>query len=1428
MDPSSSLTRLTHDDYTVACICPMGVELAPVRAMLDDVHQSLPTKRDVNSYTLGRMGVHNIVIAVMPEIGTNKAATVAVQLLNDFRSIRFGLLVGIGGGIPCEGEIDIRLGDVVVSKPTSTFGGVVQFDMGKIHPNGKFERTGTLKKPPSVLMANVHKLEAEHKMVGSQIPTYLSAMLNKYPMMEDEYEFPGADQDQLFEADYNHEGGKTCRKCDQDRTVERPRRKRTAPRIHYGTIGSANEVIKDAQTREKLREDLGILCVEMEAAGLMDEFSCLVIRGICDYADSHKNKMWQPYAAATAAAYAKELLSIIPPQEINQTAKAAEAFEKSKEQDRLLSLLPRDERAAFNSYDNQHDHLCLPDTRVDVLKQIEEWADGPEGKCIFWLKSMAGTGKSTIARTIARKYHSEKRLGASFFFSSRIGGDLAHAGKFFTTITWQLAKSSIALRGSICDAIGKSSDIAGQALRDQWEQLVIKPLSQLGPDTFRSPLVLVIDALDECRGENDIRVILQLMGDARLLKTVRLRIFITSRPEHYIRHSFNQVPSVGYQEFVLHNISPIVIDKDISTFFKYYLNIVKQERAFPPDWPGEQTIQRLVQSSSGLFIWAATACRFIENGGLFTEKRLSIILKGNSAKGPESTLNEIYGAILTNAVHEEYDDMEREELYELLRATLGTVVTLFSSLPTVSLEKLLQIPQQNIYQTLDDLHSVLEVPKNLHQPIRLHHPSFRDYLLDKQRCDEHFWVDERKAHGALTTSCLRIMSQDLTRDICGLGSDSTLASEVDSSRVEQCLSVDLQYACRYWVQHLGRSEASIIEDCQIYKFLQDHFLHWLEAMSLIGKIPEACQILIELSKYLSTLQPAPDAELLGLVRDAKRFVLKSRSIIEMAPLQVYSSALVFSPAKSIIKSLFLYQAPRWIKNVPVVEDDWGALLQTLEKHTRSVYAVAFSPDGQLLASSAADHTIRLWDPKTGAPQGTLEGHSDVVRTVAFSPNSQILASGSADKTIKLWDPRLGTLYATLEGHGDWVRSVAFSPNGQLLVSASSDTTIKVWDPNTNTLHGTLEGHSASVRAVVFSPDGHILASASSDKTVRLWDVRTRTQRGILEGHEEWVRSVAFSRDGELLASASSDKTVRLWDVRTKTLRGVLEGHSDFVRCVGFSPDGQLLASGSTDRTIKLWNPQTRVLYGTLKGHEGWIRGVVFSPDGQLVVSAGADSTVKLWDPSTRLVESTLEPPPAFQPHSDSIYAVAHSSNGQYVASASSDKTVKVWNSKTGVLHKTLEGHLDSVWAVAFSPDCKLLASSSADKTVKLWDPETGALIKTLEGHLGMIWAIAFSPDGRLFVSASDDMTVKLWDPKTKEALQVLWLPVDQRAISLTVLNGVIVIGYMSGRLAFIELDTPALLDRGQDQPSGLTDGVSPEFQTETTQARALKRKQQEF
>lgn len=322
---------LQHNDYTVAIICPMGYELTPVLALLDKKHLGLSTSRDQNAYELGQISQHNVVVAAMPTTGNNAAAMVVTQLLNDFGRIRFGLLVGTGGGVPDENYEDddlhdIRLGDVVVSEAQEDLGGVVQFDRGKSAIGG-FVRTGHLNKPPHVLASNVVLLKALHGLRGNNITRYLDEMLARYPAMTDDYSHPGAERDHLFQADYAHEGGKTCKRCDFSKTIERSPRKSPHPRIHYGTIGSSNIVIKSTEKRDELRDNIHVLCVDNEAAGLMEAFPCLVIRGIGNYADSHKIETWQWYAAAAAATYTKELLLQIPPAAVRQMTTVNETLD---------------------------------------------------------------------------------------------------------------------------------------------------------------------------------------------------------------------------------------------------------------------------------------------------------------------------------------------------------------------------------------------------------------------------------------------------------------------------------------------------------------------------------------------------------------------------------------------------------------------------------------------------------------------------------------------------------------------------------------------------------------------------------------------------------------------------------------------------------------------------------------------------------------------------------------------------------------------------------------------------------------------------------------------------------------------------------------------------------------------------------------------
>ena len=308
--------RLNHSAYTVALVCPLEVEMSAARYMLDEEHERLPKdKHDTNSYVLGKLSGHNVVIASLPEgsQGTVSAATVAIHLARTFPSIELRLLVGIGGGVPSE-KNDIRLGDVVVSTPVGTSSGVIEYDLGKQTTMG-FERKGFLCPSPTEWRTVITNMKSDHRTIPHRIGEFLSEMLQKYPQLT-EYQRPPPEKDILFQPDYEHDRKEaTCANCDKNRSVDRPRRPAPEePVVFYGLIASGNRVMKDATERDKLSKDSGgAICFEMEAAGLMNDFRCIVIRGISDYSDSHKNDDWHAYSAAVAAGFAKEILSYVDP-----------------------------------------------------------------------------------------------------------------------------------------------------------------------------------------------------------------------------------------------------------------------------------------------------------------------------------------------------------------------------------------------------------------------------------------------------------------------------------------------------------------------------------------------------------------------------------------------------------------------------------------------------------------------------------------------------------------------------------------------------------------------------------------------------------------------------------------------------------------------------------------------------------------------------------------------------------------------------------------------------------------------------------------------------------------------------------------------------------------------------------------------------------
>lgn len=321
--------------YTVGWICAVGPELVAAKAFLDDEHEEpdeLPAG-DNNTYILGRIGKHNVVVAALSkgQYGLVSAATVAASMARSFRNLRFGLMVGIGGGAPSS-KADIRLGDIVVSVPSHGMGGVLQYDYGKTVQDEAFAITGHLNQSPHCLLRAIPVLEATYETDGHDIEATINHILNKKPRLRSKYQRPDNSTDRLYNPTYKHVGSheeECIAACsDASQLISRPDRceEQVGSVIHYGIVASANQVMKDAILRDKLSDEKNVLCFEMEAAGLMNHFPCLVIRGICDYSDTHKNKSWQGYAAMAAAAYAKDLLRKVVPARVEAEKKLVEVL----------------------------------------------------------------------------------------------------------------------------------------------------------------------------------------------------------------------------------------------------------------------------------------------------------------------------------------------------------------------------------------------------------------------------------------------------------------------------------------------------------------------------------------------------------------------------------------------------------------------------------------------------------------------------------------------------------------------------------------------------------------------------------------------------------------------------------------------------------------------------------------------------------------------------------------------------------------------------------------------------------------------------------------------------------------------------------------------------------------------------------------------
>ncbi|KAH6648991.1 WD40-repeat-containing domain protein [Truncatella angustata] len=962
---------------------------------------------------------------------------------------------------------------------------------------------------------------------------------------------------------------------------------------------------------------------------------------------------------------------------------------------------------------------------------------------LLWIKGGAGKGKTMLLVAVTkelRPYTKLARPGAdsflSFFFCQNTDDRLNNAVAILKGLIYQLLVQDSSLISCLkdhYDRMGKevfdaaNNVNAFDALSNVFRQMIGYP----GLGT----IYLAVDALDEC--EVGLPELLDLIRETCLQEN-RLKWIVTSRNHVNVDESLALSLEVN-SEAVL---------SAIEVYIKYKVSQVPSLKSNPTQRANVQ--RKLLDKADGTFLWIDLVLRSIHDAlGDDIIRLIDEMPKG---------LPPLYDTMMRNI------GMSISAYQASCRTILSIVTLTYRPLHLLELRMLADLEPygtSDLEKLVDLCGSFLTLLDNHIYPI---HQSAKEYLVSEVALGKIFPSGRHTVHRTIADRSVAKMKSILKRDIYNLAHPGTLTHEVAVPPVKDPL-LGVGYSCAYWIDHVCDADKSDYQRnrrSQLLKTLQDlapsrkghdthnsiaeffrvHFLHWLEALSLLGVVTNGVFSLTRLRNILIKR----DNKFVNLVEDLYRFILYNRSIIEQAPLQTYVSALLFTPVNSITRGLFTVEEPSWVIIKPLIKQHWSQYLYVCEGHSSAVKSVAFSQDGSRIVSGSFDKTIRIWDTNSGKEVHKLEGHSNAVTSVAFSHDGSRIVSGSSDETVRIWDAKSGKQARKLEGHSNWVNSVAFSQDGSRIVSGSFDKTVRIWDSRSGKEARKLEGHSSSVNSVAFSQDGSRIVSGSFDKTVRIWDAKSGKEVRKLEGHSDWVNSVAFSHDGSYIVSGSSDKTVRIWDAKSGKEARKLEGHSSSVNSVAFSQDGSRIVSGSFDKTVRIWDSRSGKQARKLEGHSNWVNSVAFSQDGSRIVSGSFDETVRIWDSRSDKEARKLEG------HSNWVNSVAFSQDGSRIVSGSSDQTVRIWDTNSGKEVHKLEGHSNLVKSVAFSHDGSYIVSGSSDETVRIWDAKSGKQVRKLEGHSNWVNSVAFSQDDSYIASGSSDETVRIWDAKSgKEA-----------------------------------------------------------------------------
>ncbi|KIK50573.1 hypothetical protein GYMLUDRAFT_182598, partial [Collybiopsis luxurians FD-317 M1] len=973
---------------------------------------------------------------------------------------------------------------------------------------------------------------------------------------------------------------------------------------------------------------------------------------------------------------------------------------------------------------------CTADTRTGILGQLHTWVADNSPSCppIFWISGMAGTGKSTIAKTICEEYSKkggDYQLGASFFCSRQLP-DLRNQRNVIPTVAYELSSSCTALQDELVavepKAVKKPESHVASLLLGPWKKIAESQVLKW---------LIILDGLDELENNGGYNILKQLLEGVDGIHG--LKILVTSRPDQNIANVCNEQLS-SKTICHLHEVERDVALQDISKF------IYAKLEHLVPKWKTE--LDQLAEQCDGLFIYAATAIRYIcgnpdSRVQMRSQKQSDQLRRLLSKPDLMLTQNSHIGVLYQRIL----DEIFANEGGDDAQMVVSTIMCVKQPVSISVLAKLIVQPgdepeEKWVREVVNALHAMIFTQNNC---IYIYHKSFLDFfpkdLIKKQ-------------DKLLAETCMHIMQQQakgLHFNMCDLQTSYKLDSEVANLqiKVKDMFRNELGYALQYWIPHLIEQEANDSLLKLMSMLMKKKILFWIEGMNLMQKKEDCFKQVLDLQRWLTKV--SLKESMVGVERLVQAFTQTTASL-STPHLYLSSLATEFATTPS---------ATQWknnFRNVPQVlctgvSNHGGEILQMQAAH--GVMAVAFSPNGLKLVSGSYDETVCIWDALTGKQLLHIKGHTSWVLSAAFSSDGTKVISGSQDTTVRLWSALTGEQEMIMSGHTNYIYSVAFSPDSRKVVSGSKDKTIRMWDAVTGNTLMEMVGHTGEVYSVAFSPDGAKIVSGSKDKTICIWDAGTGEKLKQVNGHSGSVWSVVFSLDGARLVSGSADYTVCIWDAVTGDKLGHMDGHINMVNSVAFSSDGSLVASGSDDKTVRIWDTESGRQVKQMDGHSGWVNSVAFSPDGSKIMSGSDDGTIRIWDPIIG------DQPKSVDGHTGTVWFVAFSSDGYKVVSGSADKTICIWDALTGNKLKQLDGHTDEVYSVAFSSDGSRVVSGLDDNIVCIWDTATGRQLKQMHGHSAQVLSVAYSMNGSKIVSGSADESIRIWDAVTGVELMQL-------------------------------------------------------------------------